>query len=439
MKKTILFTVVLAFVGMMTSCLRDDDWNILKHPIHVTGTVDPTWGVPIASGEMNMNDLLSHLSSEYQGVIDPDSNVITVTYDMSASDTIWAFSAISKKGSPKGSSSPKGNIYTKDSVILDTINIDLFSNVNSLDSISVAHAWLDLTVRAFSDYCSEMVRRNTTVLFDSLEIWYNDKAGNLKQFNPTEIDLQSFSVLVTDIREGFYHSFPTIDVAAILNDLPTRLITKYHLKFNVSDSIISQNIFSMSLPQILDSLRMTKFIYAADLDLQIPLSLQVKNMQTTFDLDLGAGLSSLNLDSIVKTLDEGISVEITNSKFTLNLENGIPLNLLLTARFFDANGVLKLTVFNNAQVPSSNVAQVPGDPLSWYATTPTQKTLSSQLNKNDLDKIKDAKTLQLTLTIDSNNKHVLLDRDDNLKVQAYMLVHPTANIDITITENGLMK
>lgn len=433
MKKIIFFAAVLAFAGMMSSCLRDDDWEMLKHPIHVTGTIDPTWGVPVGYGEMNINDLLSHLSSDYQGIINPDSNIVTVEYSMTSRDTIWAFSSVkggSKSGRIKGGA--KGAIFTKDSVIVDTIAIDLFNSVNSLDSITIAHVWLDLSVGAYSDYCSEMVRRNTTVKFDSLEIWYDDKAGNHKQFIPTEVDLSSFSVLVTDIREGFDHAFPTIDVASVVNDLPTRFYTKYHLKINVSDSIISQNIFTMSIPQILDSLRMTKFIYFADLDVQMPMSIMVDNMQHSFDIDLGDGLASVNLDSIIQSINEGISVEITDSKFTLDLENGIPLNMVLTARMYDGNGVLKWTAFNNAQVPSANVAQVPGDPMSWYATTPTHTTLTTSLNSADLDKIKEAKTMKVILTLGSNNKHVLVDKDDYLKMRAYLLVHPTANIDISI-------
>lgn len=442
MKKTILFAGLLAFVGMMTSCLRDDDLEMLKHPIHAVGSVDPTWGVPVATGELNMNDLLSHLAADYQGLINPDSNVITVMYNMSAKDTIWAFSAVNIPTPPFPSShrgkkgfTKSGSIYTKDSVIVDTIDIDLFNHTSGIDHIQITHAWLDLAVAAYSNYCTDMVRRNTTVVFDSLEIWYDDKNGNHIQFAPSAF--LDFSVVVNDLTEGFHHSFPTIDVAGLVNGLPSRIYTKYHFKLNVSDSIITQNIFAMPFAQILDSMRMTNFIYSADLDVQIPLSMQVDNMKDTFDVDMGEGLANLNLDSIMKTLDEGITVEITDSKFTLTLENGIPLDFTLTARMYDENGTLKWTAFTDKAVASANLASNADG--SYRATTPKKTVLTTELNANDIKKLSESKVMKVFLNIDSGSKHVVVDKDDYLKVQAYLMIHPTTGIDIEISSNGLMK
>jgi hypothetical protein len=98
-KSTLLMTILLA-CGAFASCLRSDDLEMLRHPIHVTGSVDPQYGVPVATGEMNINDLLSHLSAEYQGFIADDEEVITVEYQTTMRDTIHAFSELSFTGAP---------------------------------------------------------------------------------------------------------------------------------------------------------------------------------------------------------------------------------------------------------------------------------------------------------------------------------------------------
>lgn len=438
MKKTVFFAAMLAFASMMTSCLRDDDLEMLKHPIHVVGTVDPAWGVPVAYGEMNMSDILSHFSSTYTGLINPDSNVITISYDMSARDTIWAFSAL-KKSAPQGKAGgnwrKSGTIFTKDSVVWDTIDIDLFDDMESIQHFSISHAWLDLAVAAYSDYCPEMVRRNSTVVFDSLEIWYDDHNGVHTPFNNSS--LLDFSVLIDDLTEGFHKNFPKIDIASIVNAFPSRIYTKYHFKMNVSDSIIKQNIFSMPLSQILDSMRMTKLIYAADLGVEIPLSMQVSNWKDTFNVALGEGFASLNLDSIVKTINEGISVNMDSAKFTLNLENGIPLGFTLSAYLYDDNNILRWTAFTNEPVSPANLGR--NTDGSYYATSPKRTTLTTKLNNNDIENMSKATTMRVVLNIDSDGKHVVVDKDDNIKLQAFIRINPRADVDISITNGGLLK
>lgn len=441
MKKTLFFVTLLTFAGIFTSCIRDDDWEMLKNPIHMTGSINPYWGVPVAYGQMNMNDILTHFSATYNGYIDPNNDTITVVYDTSVSNTIYAFSVLSgskKHSSVKGHGEAKASMYTRDSVFTDTIYIDFFDDVHSLDSINVAHMRVDLSVSAKaifrSEYQADMVAPFVHAVFDSLEIWYDSHDDVHKKFNPAGIDLDTVRVRLDDVRTGVVTNFPTIDMADVVNDMPKRIYARYHFKLNVSDSIISENIATMPFGQILDSLYATQLSYSGRLHVELPLNIEVENMHYSFDLDMGEGLSTVNLDSILQKISEGIDVNVDNTKFRLVLDNGIPLNLTLSASAYDENGLFLWNAFSNELIPAANLAQDPSNPNTWHAVSPSHKVLMTELDEDDIEALNKATTLKVSIMVGSNNKHVAVKKDDYLKIKAFIQIHPTVDFDISVTD-----
>lgn len=443
MKKRLLFALGMALSGVMTSCMKDFD--MFEHPIHVDGTVDPHLGIPVAYGELNMNDILSSLSSDYSGYFNPDSLVMTIEYDTLVSDTIYASSMMPLPPLPPSPPSPgaKGaksdtTWWTKDTVIVDTLEYDFFNNVNSLDGINVAHVWMDLDVGLYGD-CPSTVSRYLSAHFDSLQIYYVDHENNLRRFVSPALD--TLSVDITDIRTGFRESFRRVDIASILNDRPKKIIAKYRFQFNVSKALVDENINNLLMGQVvgLDSLQMTKLVYSAEMKLQMPMQVRVDDMNYTFDVTLGNGLSSVNLDSIAHMIDQGINVDILDTKLRLNVENYIPLKLVLSAVMMDANGAPLCTVFFNEMIPPANTSPVPGDPTVEYSTSPSMKQLVKQFTASEIDLLAQAKKIRVNLLVGSNSKHVQIRKDDKLKIKAYLQVHPSVSFDVEVLENGLLK
>lgn len=436
MKKRLFFATLLALAFTLTSCLKDDDWEMLKHPINISGQMHPTFGIPIGSGQMNMNDLLTSMSAIYEGNIDPNSNTITVEYNVNVSDTIYALSYVPFPGL-KGTRSPKSTFFTKDTVVETAIDIDFFNNVIGLENLSIAHVYVVLSVGVQGD-APAMVANNVTAVFDSMELWYDDYNGVHKQFFPDNVDLSSFSVAITDLRNGVQQTFDTMDMAPMVNERPSKLYARYHMKINVDNSIITENIANMSIGQILDSLQMTHIVYSANMDVEMPLSVSVNDMTYSFYLDLGKGLSGINLDSILHNINEGLSAEITMSEFTLETSNGIPLNLTLSAYGCAGDSVTRLcTLFSDRIVHSAQMSPIPNDPSVYEATAPTTDTLVAQLNRTTLDKLNTSKYLRVDILVDSrdpnnNLRHVAVKRSDFLNLKAYLKVYPTVNVDINL-------
>ncbi len=435
MKKRLFFATILALAFTMTSCLRDDDWEMLKHPLNITGEMHPTFGIPIGSGQMNMNDLLTSMSAIYEGIIDESSNTITVQYNVNVSDTIYALNYIPTS---KRKGAAKTDFYTKDTIVETAIDIDFFNNVIELQNLSIAHVYVVLSVGVEGN-APDFVVNHVHAVFDSMELWYDDYNGVHKQFIPTDVDLSTFSVQIDNIQDGIHQTFDTMDMAQMINERPSKLYARYHMKFNVDSEIISENIANMTIPQILAGLNMTHIIYSANMDVEMPLSVSINDMAYSFYLDLGKGLSGVNLDSIINSINEGLSAEITMSEFTLATENGIPLNLTLSAYGCAADSVTRLcTLFTDKKVHSAPRRQV--DPIVYEADRsqpPTKDTIVAQLNRTVLDQLNSSKYLRVDITVDSrdpnnNLQHVAVKRDDFLQLKAYLKVHPDINVNIEL-------
>lgn len=438
MKKRILFATAVALAcTSLTSCIKGDDLELIKHPIHVTGEMHPTFGIPVGNGEMNMNDLLTSLSSNYNGMISDTGEVITVRYSMSSNDTVFAsdFVPDTKSGKEAHTRVPKKNgikadALTKDTVLETTVAIDFFNDVQGLDSIAITHVWADLSVGVHGNFGSaQSIAEKLHVTFDSVEIWYDDHNGVHQKFD--DPNLADFSIPIENITADSLYAFPRMDMAKMVNDQPSKLYARYHLKLTVDPGILTENIANMSIQEIIDSLGMAWIAYSANIDLEMPLTMRIDNMSYDFDVDLGNGLSGVNLDSIVKSINQGLGAEISLSEFTLDLTNGIPLNLNLSAIAFSAAGLPLDTLFINETIPSA-ITGPTSDPLVEQAVSPSHHTINTSLYKADLEKLKKAKTLKVYISVNSDNKHVTVKRSDVLMLKAYLKVHPDLTVNIKI-------
>lgn len=441
MKKTIFFAALLLFVGALSSCLRSDDWEMLRHPIHVTGSANPQYGVPVATGELNINDLMSSFSADYSGFI-TDDEVITIKYDTSLRDTIDALSNVSFKGNAdrtpatlalKGNDGTKAFWIPKDTTMVDTIDIDFFNDVDYAGQINIEHIWMTLRVGA-SGEGAEFVRPYVKARFFNLQLSYEDHNGVKKTFG----GMPAANVEVNDIYDGFDHHFDSVDIASIVNDMPRRIFASYTFRFLVSSDMVTSQIMTMPYNQILDSIHMTKLMYFAKLSITMPLSVQFNGLSYVYPVSLGDGLNSLNIDSIVSSISSDLNFDIDSALFRLTFYNGIPLNMTMTATLQDENGTNIVRLFKNETVASANTVPNPANPAQYVADSEKETTFEARLSNADIDNLHLAKTLNVKLRVDSDNKHVCIKRSDKLRLKAFLIVKPTVGVDIPVTNSGLL-
>ncbi len=131
-----------AMALLAVSCIKNEDWELFRHlyegdcPVRIEGSASPTFGLPIARGEFTVEDIINSLDSEANHYVDQSQEVVTIIYDTTISNAIS--SGNKRHGLHKASPARKDEytIYSKDTVLSYSLDIDLFDNAGSSNNLS---------------------------------------------------------------------------------------------------------------------------------------------------------------------------------------------------------------------------------------------------------------------------------------------------------------
>ena len=443
MKKTSLLALVL-MLTLLSSCVRDEDLELLRHPIHVQGEVDPYLGVPIAYGQMNLSEVLEMLSSQYDGYLMPDTDIVIIQFDTSVTDIINATPSGSK-GAPN-----KGGVGTKDGTFLNfvdtvkeySVNITLFDDARLQNivpgNMDISHLYMNLNV-AYQGHCQpgweDTIRDNVIAVADSLVIKYTDHNYQTHVFTgmPTIPP-----ITINDVLNRQTISFTDVDLAPIINSLPRKITASFRFKFQVKDSWIVNNAMNPNFSKMMDTIKMTYLEYDANLRVEFPFEIHIGILPYNFDINLGDGLSTVDFDQFLSSLGDNVDAELKDSYLNLAFDNGIPFDFMLSATMLDSNGVELFQIVNLDTIQSAPIAPIPGDNSGTYESVGTTRTIvRALLNSEKLELLKQGRTIRMGLAMSTGTHRVAVQRTNSLKVKASIQVHPSATIDIPLTEDGV--
>lgn len=453
MKKTYLFlgAVLLLVTGMMTSCKKyKEDLDLLRHPIHVKADVSPNMGVPFAVGQLNFNDLLKSIDNEYAGFI-TNEEVITIVYDTSFADTIDATSS-----TPTSHARPS-RPYTKDDqwVTVDTtwvypVKIDFFNKMDSkvndiLDQISIDSLVLDimLNLKAIPRADVEStVRGNVKAELYDLIISYKDHNGQSHPFGQTILD---DTIHLDNLLDGHVVDIDDINLADIFFAKPQEVTTSVSLSFHVKKSwLLNQDFTDTSFAGLLENAKMTSFAYRADVSARLPLKgLNIGNLSYSYVMPFGSGNQASGIEHTIDSLlGESLKFNLNYVFANLHFDNGIPLDLRMSAVMLDQDSVeIKdsnnnvITFFTGDTTIISQALLSNTTPAYAIGSTPSDMTV--QIDHYKLEKMKNAKFLKLYVGIGTLSKRVNIRRDDFLKIKVYVKASAGVSADIKITDKGL--
>ena len=426
-----LFIVVAALATvMLASCIRSDEWELLRHPVHVQGTLDPNFGTPIAYGQVTINDVLHMFNGDYTGVLDPEDEVLTINFEAEGADSIVARSLMDK------AVSHKGTFMAKDTTISYDVNITLFDNVTLQEilngNISINHLWLDFEADVHGE-CQESVRdtvaRYVHAVFDSLVINYTDHNGAVHTFPSLNLEPIPFdSVLATK-----HLKFDSVDMAEIVNSMPRNVKVSYRFRFALDDAIFALDLADTHFNQLLDEIKMTKIFYEAKMKVAFPFEIKIGALPYSFDVDLGEGLSRVDIDRVLDSIGEGVDIDIKDSYLTLGFTNGIPMKLGIAGTMIDANDMpIGLPLFTDT-IASARTTPSSDDPGTEVAVEGTQSKVVIAINRQRLQQLRSAKKIRFDMLMATEGKNVSIRRSDYLKIKVYLKLHPTAEIDIPVS------
>lgn len=439
MKKRLFFALIALLA--LSACMRDEDWKLLKNPIHIQGHVDPAYGVPVAYGKMTFHDILGMLSSTYTGHIYDTTDVITIFFDTSMNGTMGNLTPGLSKGSAKVST------FGRDSTFDYSVNISLFdgAQINQIvgdGNIEIGDLWLNMRAIFKADAPSnvtEVVNNEEYVSssIDNVKIYYTKHDGTEVLFPGITVPEETLKHLI----QGDTVEWVNINLKNIINDLPKKIRVQFDYHFWLTDNFV----FSYPPGQysdLKDSIEKMKLNYFLDLNAEFPFDIKINRLPYSFQLNLnGDSLPRLDIQQTLDSIARGLTVNLNNAKLSLAFDNHIPANLNISAFLLDGNGnIIGDTLIRDSRIASAPVAV---DPISGknISCGSTRTIIAAPIDAQRLQDLKLTKKIGFNLAIGTGNGAgtVAMRRDDFMFIKAFVMVHPIATADIPLTNQGLIK
>ena len=452
-----LFLVATALVAcLMVSCAKDD--FKLGKPIRVQGEIDPGLSLPlVARGQWNLNDMLTSLGGQLDGAL-LDDTLITFHYETEMSQTIDLSNSFGSKSTPKfknykpyktGHPATKsGAIISVDTTISYEIALDFFNNLEDIN-LQIAHFWLDMGLFV-NGYCPEstreLLRANTTISLDSLQINYIKKGETTITPFSGNAELATEKLVISDFIAGDSMKFTRVNMASLINDRPEKLIASLKMHLNIdstfAESILADPTQITQFTQMLDSIKLDSLTYRAKLNVDLPFEIsgnmtyehEIPISQTATNGEQKQSLSQMIEEIETKLKETGITLEMdTLNRLIFEFDNYIPLNLTLNAAFVDANGNVTDSLFSNGVVASAETIASAGNPGVRESSAPKTSRVNVGLTLNKLKRLGDAANIKFNIELSTDGTDKMkIQRTNYLNIRVKVQLHPDLTFDIPV-------
>lgn len=442
-RKSFMLATLLAGVLALTSCGVKETFDLMKNPIHVQGSVDPNFGMPLASGQVRLDELLGMLGTSEIGLdeyINQDSTTITVRYQMDQIyDSIEADNLTSSSTATRTVGKPgiatKETVLNQDTTIVYGVDITFFDSVDmpgiEPGNVAIRHLWLDFKIKIKGDCPPEAQAYVNSVLnarFDSVKISYINHFGERRDFHDPNID--NISMQINNILSGDSLIRVGIDLAEIIDQMPRHIDVSFHFDLGITEGIFDVDL--TNIESVLDQIGLTKLYYWADAKVEMPLDLLIDSLPFNFPVDLGEE-GAPNINAMLDSIAEGVEVDLKDANLVFFFENHMPLNLKLQGRFLDSTGVYVGGVLFDKEIGGA-----PVDPVTGIVSGTKNAKVDLHLDTERLEWLAKARQLEVKLALGTSRnaagipQYVKIRLDDYLKIKMYANLHPQVNIDIPL-------
>jgi len=388
-KKYILVAVGAILAFTYNSCYKEGDFDPLKNPIRVE--VDPEIGLPLINTDIDIEKLLG-MFDESEAYVNFDENgYVIVNYGDSMSTTL-NLSAKSGKPATKIRDTVRENLEGE-------FEIDFFENMElGEQNFSISDVLLKLECQSRTEI------HDIPIVFRNIRLYMIFPDGTEEQFTD-EIEAIELNNLYNNRRT----ILEDIDMSALINRRPSKF--RYSLDLELYMSQMTQENIE-NFPDTID----LDFFYSIEMKLAGKTSRI--NILDTIDFNLNLELEELEID---------------NSKFVLELNNGLPLEFDLKLDFVDENHNYVETFFatddGSYHVASANVDE------NGLTTTSTLCKVNIPFSSNKIEKINTAKHIIMSIkfaTKNNGNQEVCIQKDDHLGLRLGAIIKPIIGTDFDL-------
>lgn len=383
--KKLLFVLAATTLVFFSSC-RHDDFELLRHKVHVQGGANVHLGTPVGTGEMSIDDLFNMINdTTINNMMDSTSNVITLHYETSMTDTVsggnfnlgakkaigqmmvknlpWGQNRVSRRWAPRRTNndhkwtprvssrvnaaktgqynnakdgSTPDNIFSYSDTVSYAIDLNMLTNSSffsdadfELNTVSLDFGMNLLAV------CPEAARHYLddylTVTIDSLVIFYTDEDGIEHAFSHAPFDgsmapnvFGHYSPTGVGItQQPIVLSYSNVNIAEIVNAKPTSMKARFRFTIDVARSMVLDVVARPDFD--------TTGLFLTGLDLNTVNLNDVSNMDTASLMNnVRDNLASVDTLWLINYLFNA-NIDTTNPQTVLdflNIDTGYVLNYL---------------------------------------------------------------------------------------------------------------
>ncbi|MBO7226074.1 MAG: hypothetical protein J6V33_00640 [Bacteroidales bacterium] len=388
-KKYILAVVGAMLVFTYNSCYKEGDLDPLKNPMRVE--VDPEIGLPLIDTDIDIEKLLGLFSEDDAYVSFDENGCVIISYGDSMSTTL-NLSAKSGTPSTKIRDTVRQNLEGE-------FEIDFFEDMElGEQNFSISDVLLSLECKSRTEI------HDIPIVFRNIRLYMIFPDGTEELFTD-EIDAIELNNLYNNRRS----ILENIDMSALINRRPSKF--RYTLDLELYMSQMTQE-------------NIENFPEAIELDIFYSIKMKLAGQTSRINI-LDTMDFNLNLE-----LDE---IEIGDSKFVLELNNGLPLEFDLKLDFVDENHNYVETFFatenGSYRISSASVDE------NGLTTTSTLCKVDVPFSSSKIEKMNTAKHIIMSISIATTNngtQEVAIQKDDHLGLRLGAIIKPVIGTDFDL-------
>lgn len=417
-----IMMVCLFSALVMTACVKEGDFEALKHPMIIEGEFDPVFGFPIAKMSADVGTVINMFDSTKRLTVDVDANgavTLHITDTMQA-NLDWR---ILKKGRNEMSKASSDTIV-RHIPIMGAQTTNLF---NALQDLNVEGVELDkmlvsvdADVKAhLSNAFNDLMSRGCRVTFDSIVLTAVCSDGYINEL-PTNV--RGRSIDLNDLTAGT--NIVLMDCADMKEYTKHKpLYVDYKLRANVAIPLSQWRVSDTNLN--LDSIGVDSVAASINTRIDIPLALS----SSQFGLNDTMALNLEDLDSTLAEVRKYVSISNHHESYiAFVIDNGLPVAIDFDAMLLDEGKqpVVASLLGGDTQIQGAPIVPFSGN--TYMAQGTSSSTIKVMITDQLLNNL--AKTRHLVFSVDlhtsNNGAMVQIRPEDRLNVRAYIVASPHA-------------
>ena len=429
---------------LLATCMKDADFDAIRHDIKINGDLQPSMGLPIGYSEMDMGELMGVWQSTDVTVdFNNPAQLLTFKYSNKIEETIDFTSSSKKKCSKSRKSGDSTSITLPAEHLQGSINIDLFENMPESIKLKGTNLLLQTYIKAYGydDYQNRMERYGIKVSFSDIHMDIQGYGGSATITPDIVNDTITFDQLLAGDTIVIANNK---DLSSYLNMRPRRIT--YSLNLNVTYNVSAIEAMGIDALQFVhDSILVDSIYTITDIDANFPLQLDITNFSYSMDMDLNLG----SVDSAIaqnKIIGSGSFGD--NSYMALRFQNTIPLNFSMRDTLIDEHGNIvrdkngkpahlyqpTSATALGADILGSDVKDTTVAGVTYKISNGIAKEtlLKVNIGEDNLDAILKTRKLRLGIYINTSGyasspntpEFVTIRKNDKLKSNLYVVLNP---------------